>query len=52
MQGITKYHFDLGGVIINLDNQLTETLFVSMGAKPFGSISGMVMPLPFSGTTK
>jgi glucose-1-phosphatase len=35
MQGIKNIIFDLGGVIINLDNQLTERAFVSMGSKPF-----------------
>jgi HAD superfamily hydrolase (TIGR01509 family) len=35
MQGIKNIIFDLGGVILNLDNQLTEQAFVSMGAKDF-----------------
>ncbi len=40
MQGIKNIIFDLGGVIINLDNQLTEDAFVSMGAKPFREYFG------------
>lgn len=40
MQGINNIIFDLGGVILNLDNQLTEDAFVSMGAKPFRDYFG------------
>jgi putative hydrolase of the HAD superfamily len=40
MQGIKNIIFDLGGVIINLNNQLTENAFVSMGAKPFREYFG------------
>jgi putative hydrolase of the HAD superfamily len=40
MQGIKNIIFDLGGVIINLDNQLTEDAFVSLGAKPFREYFG------------
>jgi HAD superfamily hydrolase (TIGR01509 family) len=35
MQGIKNIIFDLGGVILNLDNQRTEQAFVAMGAKDF-----------------
>ena len=35
MKGIKNIIFDLGGVIINLDNQLTEDAFTTLGAKPF-----------------
>lgn len=41
MQGIKNIIFDLGGVIINLDNQLTEDAFVSMGARPFREYFGL-----------
>ncbi|HTI10895.1 MAG TPA: HAD family phosphatase [Puia sp.] len=40
MQGIKNIIFDLGGVIINLDNQLTENAFIAMGAKPFREYFG------------
>jgi putative hydrolase of the HAD superfamily len=40
MLGIKNIIFDLGGVLINLDNQLTENAFVSMGAKPFREYFG------------
>lgn len=33
MQGIKNIIFDLGGVIINLDNQLTEKAFTQLGVK-------------------
>ncbi len=33
MQGIKNIIFDLGGVIINLDNQRTENAFVDLGVK-------------------
>ena len=35
MEDITTIIFDLGGVIINLDNKLTEKAFVNLGAKDF-----------------
>ena len=35
MDNIKNIIFDLGGVIINLDNKLTEKAFVTMGAKDF-----------------
>lgn len=34
MQGIKNIIFDLGGVIINLDNQRTEDAFIALGSKP------------------
>jgi glucose-1-phosphatase len=40
MQGIKNIIFDLGGVIINLDNRLTEQAFVSMGVKNFSDYFG------------
>lgn len=40
MQGIKNIIFDLGGVIINLDNQLTENAFTQLGAKPFREYFG------------
>jgi putative hydrolase of the HAD superfamily len=40
MQGIKNIIFDLGGVIINLNNQLTEDAFLSMGARPFREYFG------------
>lgn len=40
MQGIKNIIFDLGGVIINLDNQLTEDAFVKLGARPFREYFG------------
>lgn len=40
MQGIKNIIFDLGGVIINLDNQLTEDAFVAMGVKNFREYFG------------
>ncbi|MES1160017.1 MAG: HAD family phosphatase [Bacteroidota bacterium] len=40
MKGIKNIIFDLGGVIINLDNQLTEDAFVALGAKPFREYFG------------
>jgi HAD superfamily hydrolase (TIGR01509 family) len=40
MEGIKNIIFDLGGVIINLDNQLTEDGFVSLGAKSFREYFG------------
>lgn len=40
MQGIKNIILDLGGVIINLDNQLTEDAFVALGAKPFREYFG------------
>jgi len=40
MQGIQNIIFDLGGVIINLDNKLTEKAFVDLGAKDFRKYFG------------
>jgi FMN phosphatase YigB (HAD superfamily) len=40
MQGIKNIIFDLGGVILNLDNQRTEDAFVSMGVKQFREYFG------------
>jgi FMN phosphatase YigB (HAD superfamily) len=40
MQGIKNIIFDLGGVIINLDNQHTEDAFVSMGVRGFREYFG------------
>lgn len=40
MQGIKNIIFDLGGVIINLDNQKTEDAFVSLGVKGFREYFG------------
>lgn len=40
MEGIKNIIFDLGGVIINLDNRLTENAFVSMGVKNFRDYFG------------
>src|SRR5258708_3837542 len=40
MQGIKNIIFDLGGVIINLNNQLTEDAFVALGAKTFREYFG------------
>jgi glucose-1-phosphatase len=40
MQGIKNIIFDLGGVIINLDNQRTEDAFVSLGVKNFRDYFG------------
>jgi glucose-1-phosphatase len=40
MQGIKNIIFDLGGVIINLDNRLTENAFVSLGVKNFREYFG------------
>jgi hypothetical protein len=37
MQGIKNIIFDLGGVILNLDNQRTEDAFTSLGVKDFRS---------------
>jgi putative hydrolase of the HAD superfamily len=41
MQGIKNIIFDLGGVILNLDTQLTEQAFVAMGAKDFRKYFGL-----------
>ena len=35
MQGIQNIIFDLGGVILNIDNLITEKAFESMGARDF-----------------
>jgi len=40
MQGIKNIIFDLGGVLINLDNKRTEKAFVDLGAKDFGQYFG------------
>lgn len=40
MKGIENIIFDLGGVIINLNNKLTENAFVKLGAKDFNQFFG------------
>jgi HAD superfamily hydrolase (TIGR01509 family) len=40
MQGIKNIVFDLGGVILNLDNQRTEDAFTAMGVKRFREYFG------------
>jgi HAD superfamily hydrolase (TIGR01509 family) len=40
MQGIRNIIFDLGGVIINLDNRRTEEAFTNMGVKNFRQYFG------------
>jgi glucose-1-phosphatase len=40
MQHVQNIIFDLGGVIINLDNKKTEEAFVALGAKDFGNYFG------------
>jgi putative hydrolase of the HAD superfamily len=40
MKGIKNIIFDLGGVIINLDNQLTEDAFKAFGARPLKEYFG------------
>jgi glucose-1-phosphatase len=40
MEGIQNVIFDLGGVIINLDNRLTEKAFFDLGAKDFRKYFG------------
>jgi HAD superfamily hydrolase (TIGR01509 family) len=40
MNGIKNIIFDLGGVIINLDNQLTENAFIALGSKPLKEYFG------------
>ena len=40
MEKISTVIFDLGGVIINLDNQITENAFAAMGAKDFRKYFG------------
>jgi len=40
MQPIKNIIFDLGGVIMNIDNQLTEDAFVKMGATDFRNYFG------------
>jgi len=40
MQGIKNIIFDLGGVILNLDNKRTEDAFTSLGVKDFRSYFG------------
>lgn len=38
MQGIKNIIFDLGGVILNIDYQLTRTAFEALGVKDFNSL--------------
>ena len=40
MANIQNIIFDLGGVIINLDNQLTENAFTALGVKNFRELFG------------
>jgi putative hydrolase of the HAD superfamily len=40
MENIESIIFDLGGVIINLDNKLTENAFIALGAKDFHKYFG------------
>lgn len=40
MKGIKNIIFDLGGVIINLDNQLTENAFIALGTRPIKEYFG------------
>ncbi len=40
IENIRNIIFDLGGVIINLDNKLTEKAFSALGAKAFSSYFG------------
>lgn len=40
MQGVKNIIFDLGGVILNLDNRRTEDAFVSLGVKNFREYFG------------
>lgn len=40
MQGIKNIVFDLGGVIINLDNRRTEAAFTALGVKSFREYFG------------
>lgn len=40
MNGIKNIIFDLGGVIINLDNRLTEDAFIALGSKPLKEYFG------------
>jgi len=40
MNGIKNIIFDLGGVIINLDNQLTEDAFIALGTQPIKEYFG------------
>jgi HAD superfamily hydrolase (TIGR01509 family) len=41
MHGIKNIIFDLGGVILNLDNQRTEDAFVALGVKNFREYFGL-----------
>ena len=41
MQGVKNIIFDLGGVILNLDNQRTESAFTAMGVKNFREYFGL-----------
>ena len=40
MNGIRNIIFDLGGVIINLDNQRTEDAFIALGSRPLKEYFG------------
>lgn len=40
MKGVKNIVFDLGGVILNLDNRLTENAFTSLGVKDFREYFG------------
>ena len=40
MEKIKNIIFDLGGVLINLDNKLTEDAFIALGVKDFGRYFG------------
>jgi len=41
MQGVKNIIFDLGGVILNLDNQRTEDAFTALGVKNFREYFGL-----------
>ena len=40
MQGVKNIIFDLGGVILNLDNRRTEEAFAALGGKNFREYFG------------
>lgn len=40
MQEVKNIIFDLGGVILNIDNKLTEAAFIKLGVKDFHEIFG------------
>ena len=40
MQGVKNIIFDLGGVLLNLDNQRTEDAFTALGVKNFREYFG------------